>query len=91
MNLSVEAENKKGVEQVRIKVSTDEAQGIVIVAENGWHFDQYDTCVDSERSSRVRDKSTGNQIRISSNAPLRMTREEWYELRDAIDAELEDL
>lgn len=98
MRLEVNGETKKGVDQVRINVRVEDpwgtVNGLVILAKDGWHYDKYDTIVESERAKSGGVGSgdpTGKQVRISCNGPMRLTRLEWEELRDAIDAELDDL
>lgn len=76
--------DRKGVRQMRISLQHGGAQAVVLVALDGWNHDQYDYR-GREKYNRSRD-SKGMQIRLSSNAALRMTVDEWHVLRDTIDA-----
>ncbi len=91
MRIEVFEETKRGTYQRRIKVEHEGTQGIVMVAKDGWEYGN--TFGEDTRKGDQwhAEGSRGNQVRLSLNSPLRMTRDEWEKLRDAIDEELSDL
>lgn len=91
VRIDVEAETKKGIDQVRIKAIQSESVFLALVAEDGWHYDKYDTVVDEARYSSFSHNPRGKQVRLSGNGVLRLTKAEWEQLRDMIDSELADL
>lgn len=78
---------KKWGRQVKIGIDHEGTQAVVFVALDGWDKDKYENREGHKVSwgNGITGQTTGKQIRLSMNSPLKMTYEEWREFVEAVE------